>query len=132
MIDVAQVPASSGYRVPVNLFGSGSPSRAALNYFLGMSRFRANIHQYVGAASVTGDLFQLDGRPVSVAFGVEYRNDKVVGTADPISQANGFTFGNPKSIAGSRDVIEGSAKSRCRCCTTARSLNRSIWTARSV
>ena len=93
--------------VPVNLFGFGSPSRAALNYFLGTSKFRANIHQYVGAGSVTGDLFQLDGKPISVAFGVEYRNDKVVGTADPISQANGFTFGNPKSIAGSRDVIEG-------------------------
>ena len=93
--------------VPVNLFGFGSPSRAALNYFLGTSKFRASIHQYVGAGSVTGDLFQLDGKPVSVAFGVEYRNDKVVGTADPISRANGFTFGNPKSIAGSRDVIEG-------------------------
>ena len=103
-------PAADPSCVPVNLFGFGSPSRAALNYFLGTSKFRANIHQYVGAGSVTGDLFAIDGKPLAVAFGVEYRNDQVVGTADPISQVNGFTFGNPKSIAGSRDVIEGFAE----------------------
>jgi outer membrane receptor protein involved in Fe transport len=96
--------------VPVNLFGNGSPSQAAKAYFLGVSEFNTKFTQYVASGSINGDLFTINDKPVTVAFGGEYRSEKVVGVADPISQANGFAFGNPKSLSGSRDVVEGFAE----------------------
>ena len=92
--------------VPVNIFGNGSPSAAAQAYFLGTSVIRSKIDQAMAAATINGDLFDFNGRPVAVAIGASYREDKIDGRADPISQVNGFAFGNPKSIAGKQDVKE--------------------------
>lgn len=92
--------------VPVNLFGEGSPSRQAIDYFTGTGVYRVGIDQRVVAGSVTGTLFQIDGRNVSLATGAEYRFEKVSGTADATSQANGFLIGNPKRLAGKYDIKE--------------------------
>lgn len=96
--------------VPVNLFGFGSPSEAAKAYFLGVSRLNTRFTQWVAAATVNGDLFSITDRPVTIALGGEYRDEKVVAVADAISQANGFAFGNPKSLRGSRNIAEGFAE----------------------
>jgi iron complex outermembrane receptor protein len=96
--------------VPVNLFGNGSPSTAAKAYFLGVSRLNTKFTQWVAAGSVNGDLFSITDRPVTIALGAEYRDEKVVAVADAISQANGFAFGNPKSLRGDRAIIEGFAE----------------------
>lgn len=92
--------------LPVNIFGSGSPSAAAQKYFLGVSRLRTTLDERVGSANLTGDLFQFNDKPVSVAVGAEYRTESTTGVADPISQVNGFAFGNPKSLAGDQTVKE--------------------------
>ena len=92
--------------VPVNLFGQGSPSSAALDYFLGTSVLNTELSQTVWSGSVTGDLFQLAGRAVAIAVGAEYREETVDAVADPISQADGFVFGNPKSLKGDQEIKE--------------------------
>lgn len=92
--------------VPVNLFGEGSPSQAARNYFTGTTEYEVSIDERVVAASVQGDLFSIGERPVSIAVGAEYRTEKVDGVSDPIAQANGYLIGNPKALRGNYDVKE--------------------------
>ncbi|MBL8642316.1 MAG: TonB-dependent receptor [Rhodospirillaceae bacterium] len=92
--------------VPINLFGSGSPSAQAIAYVTGtvdrLTKFREN----VVSANVGGPLFDLWAGPVQVAAGAEYRKDKLNRAVDPISQANGFLIGNPKNIVGELSVTE--------------------------
>jgi iron complex outermembrane recepter protein len=96
--------------VPVNLFGFGSPSEAAKGYFLGVSQLNSVFEQYVVAGTVNADLFDLNGEAVTLAVGAEYRDERIDQVADPISQANGFAFGNPKSLSGDRNVKEAFAE----------------------
>lgn len=61
---------------PLNLFGQGAPSKAALAY-VGVqfeSRFRMEQTDY--QANFGGDLFNLPAGPVSFAAGYEYRREK--------------------------------------------------------
>lgn len=92
--------------VPVNLFGNGSISDAAKTYFLGVSRLRSVFEQWIGGGTITGDVARLNGEPIAVAAGASFRSETVDAVADPISQVDGFAFGNPKSIAGGQDVTE--------------------------
>lgn len=92
--------------VPVNLFGFGSPNEPAKRYFLGTSVLDSEFDQRVLAASVSGDVWELPAGSLAVAAGAEYRTSEVSAVADPISQANGFAFGNPKSLAGEQKVKE--------------------------
>lgn len=59
--------------VPINLFGEGAPSAAALDYVLGTSTQVVKNTQSVAAFEVSGDLAQLPAGPLSIAFGGEYR-----------------------------------------------------------
>jgi iron complex outermembrane receptor protein len=96
--------------VPVNLFGDGSPNEAAKRYFLGTSVLDSQFDQRVVAATISGDVWELPAGAASVAGGAEYRTSEVVAVADPISQANGFAFGNPKSLGGEQTVSEAFAE----------------------
>jgi outer membrane receptor protein involved in Fe transport len=96
--------------VPVNLFGEGSPSAAAQAYFLGNSRLHQKIEQSVFAANLSGDLFELNGKPVSLAVGAEYRKDTINADVDADSAVNNWAFGNPKALSGSQDVKEAYAE----------------------
>ncbi|HEV7632964.1 MAG TPA: TonB-dependent receptor plug domain-containing protein [Steroidobacteraceae bacterium] len=112
--------------VPINLFGYGSPSRAALDYVLGTSEQWLRVKQDVAELSGARDLFDLWGAgPVKAAVGAGYRKESSVQTVDPISssikhasggylgfpaslegQLGGFDRGNPQPIAGSYNVKE--------------------------
>ena len=72
--------------VPVNLFGVGSPSQAAINYFTGTNFYRTELKRQVVAANASGSLFELPAGPLRIGFGAEYRKDEVVQTSDPDSQ----------------------------------------------
>ena len=96
--------------VPVNLFGVGSPSRAAINYFTATQNFMANTYQHDVAGNITGDVFSLFGEPVSIAAGVEYRNNSVHAISDANSQAQNFLIGNPQPIAGQLSEKEAFAE----------------------
>ena len=82
--------------VPVNLFGAGNVSKAALDYF-GYTSFRNQKNeQFVASAFMSGDLsglFELPGGPIGFAVGGEYREEKQFSAFDPVTAA-GLTFLN--------------------------------------
>ena len=96
--------------VPINLFGVGAPSAAAIAYVTGTSSFEQRVTQDVIAAQTNGDLFDLWAGPLSVAFGAEYRDEALHAQSDPVSQADGFMFGNEKALSGGYDVREAFAE----------------------
>lgn len=95
---------------PLNLFGVGSPSQAAKNYIHGTTAYDVDIDERVVAGQIQGNLFSIGDRPVAVAAGAEYRENKVFGISDAIAQANGYLTGNPKALAGKITVKEAFAE----------------------
>jgi outer membrane receptor protein involved in Fe transport len=82
--------------VPINLFGAGSASQAAIDYVTTTSSLTRNASQYNAVAFVNGDLsrlFELPGGPISFVLGGEWRRETAFATADPLSAA-GATFFN--------------------------------------
>ncbi|WP_188054163.1 TonB-dependent receptor domain-containing protein [Sphingosinithalassobacter sp. CS137] len=95
---------------PLNPFGVGVASAAAIDYVLGTSRAELELTQKVVAASVSGEPFATWAGPVSFAVGAEYREEQAVQTADALSQAGAFAIGNPQALEGGFDVREGFAE----------------------
>lgn len=93
--------------VPINIFGEGSPSAAAIDFVTGDAVTRTIYDQHVAAANITGEPFSTWAGPVSIAAGVEYREEKQRTTSDEISQIDGFNQQNPKPLNGSFNVKEG-------------------------
>lgn len=91
--------------VPLNPFGNQLDPRVA-GYILGNAFQTADTTQHVVAGNVTGEVFSTWAGPVSVASGLEYRQDKIVGEADPISQQLGFYTGNASAVSGKIKVAE--------------------------
>jgi len=92
---------------PLNLFGSGQWSQAARNYVIGSGFQRTVNTQHVVAGNVSGDLFSITSRPVSVSVGAEYRENKIEGQTDPISANLGFWVLNGQAVTGKQSVKEG-------------------------
>lgn len=93
--------------VPINLFGQGAPSQAAIDYVTGDGLTDTRYRQHVAAANMRGEPFSSWAGPVSVAFGVEHRRERQNTTADAISMIDGFNQQNPKALRGSFHVTEG-------------------------
>lgn len=95
--------------VPLNPFGyaNGSTFDAAKDYVTGEG-FQTNVtNEHVVAANISGNLIDLPAGPLGVAVGAEYRNDKVTGDTDAISQRGGFfNTGNGSLISGQIAVSE--------------------------
>ncbi|MCW2404592.1 outer membrane receptor protein involved in Fe transport [Sphingobium sp. B1D7B] len=92
--------------VAFNPFGEGRYSAAAAAYITDDGFQRTVNDQHVVGLDVRGELFDLPAGPVSVAVGGEYRRDKVDGTADPVSAANGFYALNGSALSGAVTVKE--------------------------
>ncbi|MEJ0039681.1 MAG: TonB-dependent receptor [Gammaproteobacteria bacterium] len=92
---------------PANPFGSGLMSPESIAYFTGTSDSSTDLEQNVVAANVQGKVFDTWAGAASIAAGLEYREDKIEGTADPISTASRFYTGNVTPIGGSIEVKEG-------------------------
>jgi outer membrane receptor protein involved in Fe transport len=99
-------PAAAGC-VPINLLGEGAPSAAAARYVTGTSWLDADFDQTAAAFSFSGEPFSVPAGPVSLAAGVEWRQESVDQIADAISENNGFNIGNPHAIKGDQTVREG-------------------------
>lgn len=93
--------------VPLNPFGEGSPSPAAIDYVTGTVMQDTKLTQHVASLAAQGDLVDLWAGPLAVATGVEFRRDIANGTADPISRALQFYTGPGSPIDGEVDVWEG-------------------------
>lgn len=69
--------------VPINMFGDGAPSQAALGYVLRDTFVEYNLTQFVTAGSVRGTLLTLPAGDLSVAAGLEYRRETADSTNWP-------------------------------------------------
>ena len=82
--------------VPINLFGFGAPSPAALDFVNTTASRRERATQLQATAFVSGDLsqlFELPGGPIGFALGAEYRRETAFSDFDDLTQ-NGSTFLN--------------------------------------
>ena len=70
--------------VPYNPFGIGVNSAAAINYLQGRYGYAINrLNQKVAAATVSGEPFSSWAGPVSIASGIEHREEKMRQINDP-------------------------------------------------
>lgn len=93
--------------VPLNIFGEGAASAAAIDYIMGTSRADLKYTQQVYAANVSGEPFELWAGPVSFAAGIEHRRETLDQTVDALSEAFAFHIGNPQPLSGEISVTEG-------------------------
>ncbi len=96
--------------VPLDLFGEGAPSQAAINYITGTSVRDWQQKQQVGDITIRGEPFSLWAGPISIAVGGEWRRFDVDATSDPISAAPNvslFRVGNVKPYSAEEEVKEG-------------------------
>ena len=98
---------------PLDLFGVGVASQAAIRYINGPSRAGhdyqlAVLNQDVVSFSAQGTLpWSFGAGPASAAFGGEYRKEGGRVTADPLAQAKLFSVGNFSGFSGQYNVEEG-------------------------
>lgn len=110
--------------VPINLFGEGAPSQAAINYVEGTAFYRTLLTQDVVSLSTRGSPFSTWAGAVSIAFGGEYRREALKQVTDGIgsstndatgirgfpapylNQPGGFLLTNSFPVAGSYNVYE--------------------------
>ncbi|WP_044335605.1 TonB-dependent receptor domain-containing protein [Sphingomonas hengshuiensis] len=91
--------------VPLNRIGTGGVTQAALDYVLGTPYRLQTITQKVGALTFSGNPFALPAGPVSVAFGGEYREEKVDGFVEE-RYKTGWQYGNYLPNVGGYNVKE--------------------------
>jgi outer membrane receptor protein involved in Fe transport len=111
---VNQVAVTRPDCVPINLFGSGAPSAAALAFVNTTSTLDERASQLDVTAFLAGDLsqlFELPGGPVRFVLGAEWRRETTAQRADPLS-ASGATFFNafPTFFPPAFEVLEGFAE----------------------
>lgn len=70
---------------PINLFGAGAPSAAAIAYVEGTSHYRQVLTQDVGSLSAHGTPFSTWAGPVAVAVGGEYRREALRQDSDAVA-----------------------------------------------
>lgn len=98
---------------PLNLFGVGAPSAAALAYVQGngvQNRNDLDNISHIVAASVNGTLFSTWAGPVEVAFGGEARWDTEIATSDELSRVNGWAATVGSEYSGKQQVKEAFAE----------------------
>ncbi len=96
--------------VPLNVFGIGVASPAAIAYVQGTAWQKQQITQQVAALAITGEPVSTWAGPVSLAFGYEHRVEHATATGDTISATNGWYNGNFKGNDGGYKVDEGFAE----------------------
>ena len=78
--------------VPLNLFGEGAPSAAALKYVLTDVTAKSRMEQWVVNLNVGGSPLDVFGNPVGFNVGYEHRMEKSQFTPDAFQQ-NGLGRG---------------------------------------
>ena len=100
---------------PLDVFGTGNASTAAINYINGRSHAGGNwaqsvLNEDVVAGSMQGQLpadWSLPAGPIAVAFGGEYRQEGARVGADSFAQAVSYNVGNFSAFSGHYSVEEG-------------------------
>lgn len=92
---------------PYNPMGMGVNSQLAVGYVVGTGWADTLLEQDVFAMSAAGEPFSSWAGPVSVAFGLEHRTEKLSGTASDLDEADSFLVANYHGTSGKYDVTEG-------------------------
>ena len=97
---------------PLDLFGVGNASPAALAYAYANSPTQVNLTQTqsltAAGGSIRGDPFATWAGPVSIASGVDYRKEELeLNNLDPLSASGALGGFNNSGTAGKFDVWEG-------------------------
>ncbi|MFV0624409.1 TonB-dependent receptor plug domain-containing protein [Sphingomonas sp. ac-8] len=77
--------------VPINLFGNGAPSQAAIDYVTGTPTLRSTSKLDTVGVSLRGEPFSLWAGPVSVAVGIEARRETIDSRAGELDRARAFS-----------------------------------------
>ncbi|WP_336978641.1 TonB-dependent receptor domain-containing protein [Altererythrobacter fulvus] len=96
--------------VPLNLFGENNYDPAAKDYVYGTLIEDIALEQHVLAANISGELFEAPGGAVALAFGGEYRVDKIDVTHDDLSNLYAYFQNFGADYNGKTEVIEGYAE----------------------
>ncbi len=96
--------------VPIDPFGAGAVSEAALAYYRGTSVTRSSQGQDVFAANLSGSPFSTWAGEVKFAVGAEYRREKTTLTSDADSMARRWRSVNSQPFRGDFNVKEGYAE----------------------
>ena len=81
--------------VPIDLFGAGHPSQAALDFVSTTTLVDSRASEYNAVAFLNGDLsqlFELPGGPIRFVIGAEWRRETAFLQADALSAAGGTFF----------------------------------------
>jgi outer membrane receptor protein involved in Fe transport len=89
-----------------NPFGWNQNGADAVAWSKGHSRLDQENKQTVGTVGVSGEPFDNWAGPVSIATGLEWRKEEVVGVPDALSLQSVYSAGNFKGIRGDYDVSE--------------------------
>ncbi|HSX55597.1 MAG TPA: TonB-dependent receptor, partial [Sphingomonas sp.] len=92
--------------VPLNLFGYGAPSAAAIDYVTGTPSSRSTTKLDTFGVSLRGEPFDLWAGPVSIAVGVEGRWESVSTVSGDLDRARAFTTFQFGELAGKDSVKE--------------------------
>jgi len=96
--------------VPINPFGAGAISNAALDYYRGTSWIRSRQEQDVFAANISGSPFATWAGEAKLAFGVEYRRESTQMTSDEDSALRRWRSINAQPFSGRFTVKEAYAE----------------------
>jgi outer membrane receptor protein involved in Fe transport len=91
--------------VPLNRFGIGVASQAALDYVLGTPLRTQQFNQDVAAVNFNTNAFEGWAGPIALAFGAEHRKEEVSGVVDP-QYTSGWKYGNYRVTSGDYNVSE--------------------------
>ena len=92
---------------PINPFGLNRWDPAARDYVLGTLHEWYKMNEYVVAANLQGEIFEVGGGPIGVAAGVETRRDNGAVTHDACSRTSCYWQNFGDDFAGKLNVTEG-------------------------
>ncbi|MGI4880253.1 MAG: TonB-dependent receptor domain-containing protein, partial [Janthinobacterium lividum] len=94
--------------IPINLFGYGQVSQAAINRYLVTERQTRTYEQQAAAINLRGSPFSTWADEVKVAVGAEWRRDTAIGSADPDTIAGNYIQAGTTALPYTKtSVVEG-------------------------
>lgn len=105
-IRCADASARAAGCVPVNLFGRGSISPQAADYIRANLGLEAEVEQLNMLAYMTGTALELPAGPLDIAFGFEFREDKMDLRPDELNRTGGHSSNFVPAFSGRMDVAE--------------------------
>jgi outer membrane receptor protein involved in Fe transport len=93
--------------VPWNPFGYNQNTAAAVAFSKGLATLLQEVTENVATTGINGEPFNSWAGPISIAAGVEWREEKVTGKPDALSLQSAYSAGNFKGTNGHYNVTEG-------------------------